>query len=71
MKSMCRTDMFLDLTTMSAPSGEERTPRTSARVERAGLLYVPPPRRLHSQSAHRVREVHTAGGVPCIRCVHR
>ena len=29
-------DMFLDLPTMSAPSGEERTPRTSAQVERAG-----------------------------------
>ena len=30
-------DMFLDLPTMSAPSGEERTPRTSAQVECAGL----------------------------------
>ena len=30
-------DMFLDLLTMSAPSGEERTPRASAQVERAGL----------------------------------
>ena len=29
--------LFLDLLTMSAPSGEERTPRTSAQVERAGL----------------------------------
>ena len=36
MKSMS-ADMFLDLLTMSAPSGEERTPRTSAQVERAGL----------------------------------
>ena len=34
MKSMS-ADMFLDLPTMSAPSGEERTPRTSAQVERA------------------------------------
>ena len=30
-------DMLLDLPTISAPSGEERTPRTSAQVERAGL----------------------------------
>ena len=30
-------DMFLDLPTMSAPSGEERTPNASAQVERAGL----------------------------------
>ena len=29
-------DMFPDLTTMSAPSGEERTPNASAQVERAG-----------------------------------
>ena len=36
MKSMS-ADMFLDLLTMSAPSGEECTPRTSAQVERAGL----------------------------------
>jgi len=36
MKSMS-ADMFLDLLTMSAPSGEERTPRTFAQVERAGL----------------------------------
>ena len=34
-KSMS-ADMLLDLPTMSAPSGEERTPRTSAQVERAG-----------------------------------
>jgi hypothetical protein len=38
MKSMS-ADMFMDLTTMSAPSGEERTPRTSARVERAELCH--------------------------------
>ena len=36
MKSMS-ADMFLDLPTMSAPSGEERTPNASAQVERAGL----------------------------------
>ena len=36
MKSMS-ADMFLDLPTMSAPSGEERTPDASAQVERAGL----------------------------------
>ena len=36
MKSMS-ADMFLDLLTMSAPSGEERTPNASAQVERAGL----------------------------------
>ena len=36
MKSMS-ADMFLDLLTMSAPSGEERTPDASAQVERAGL----------------------------------
>ena len=35
-KSMS-ADMFLDLPTMSAPSGEERTPNASAQVERAGL----------------------------------
>ena len=35
-KSMS-ADMFLDLLTMSAPSGEERTPNASAQVERAGL----------------------------------
>ena len=35
MKSMS-ADMFLDLLTMSAPSGEERTPNASAQVERAG-----------------------------------
>ena len=34
-KSMS-ADMFLDLLTMSAPSGEERTPNASAQVERAG-----------------------------------
>ena len=36
MKTMS-ADMFLDLLTMSAPSGEERTPNASAQVERAGL----------------------------------
>ena len=36
MKSMS-ADMFLDLPTMLAPSGEERTPNASAQVERAGL----------------------------------
>ena len=36
MKSMS-ADMFLDLLTMSAPSGEERKLRASAQVERAGL----------------------------------
>jgi hypothetical protein len=36
MKSMS-ADMFLDLPTMSAPSGEERKLRASAQVERAGL----------------------------------
>ena len=36
MKSMSE-DMFLDLPTMVAPSGEERTPNASAQVERAGL----------------------------------
>ena len=35
-KSMS-ADVFLDLLTMSAPSGEERTPDASAQVERAGL----------------------------------
>ena len=30
-------DMFLDLPTMLAPSGEERKLRASAQVERAGL----------------------------------
>ena len=30
-------ELFLDLPTMSAPSGEERTPDASAQVERAGL----------------------------------
>ena len=30
-------DLFLDLPTMSAPSGEERTLDASAQVERAGL----------------------------------
>ena len=36
MKSMS-ADMFLDLPTMSAPSGEERRTGASAQVERAGL----------------------------------
>ena len=36
MKSMS-ADMFLDLPTMLAPSGEERTPDAAAQVERAGL----------------------------------
>ena len=36
MKSMS-ADMFLDLPTMLAPSGEKRTPGISAQVERAGL----------------------------------
>ena len=36
MKSMS-ADMFLDLPTMLAPTGEERTPDASAQVERAGL----------------------------------
>jgi len=40
-KSMS-ADMFLDLPTISAPNGEERTPRTSAQVERAGLCQPPP-----------------------------
>ena len=35
MKSMS-ADMFLDLPTMSAPSGEERRTDASAQVERAG-----------------------------------
>ena len=35
MKSMS-ADMFLDLLTMSAPSGEERKLRAAAQVERAG-----------------------------------
>ena len=35
-KSMSE-DMFLDLPTMSAPSGEERRTDASAQVERAGL----------------------------------
>ena len=35
MKSMS-ADMFPDLPTMSAPSGEERTPDASAQVERPG-----------------------------------
>jgi len=35
-KSMS-ADMFVDLLTMSAPSGEERKPNASAQVERAGL----------------------------------
>ena len=39
MKSMS-ADMFLDLPTMSAPSGEERTPDASAQVERAGRCYA-------------------------------
>ena len=34
-KSMS-ADVFLDLLTMSAPSGEERTPNASVQVERAG-----------------------------------
>ncbi len=36
MKSMS-ADMFLDLLTMSAPSGEERKLGAAAQVERAGL----------------------------------
>jgi len=36
MKSMS-ADMFLDLPTMLAPSGEERTLDAAAQVERAGL----------------------------------
>ena len=35
-KSMS-ADMFLDLPTMLAPTGEVRTPDASAQVERAGL----------------------------------
>ena len=58
MKSMS-ADMFLDLLTMSAPSGEERTPRTSAQVERAGLCL-----RRFSCAQPTVRCVHSwSGGV--------
>ena len=46
----------LDLLTMSAPSGEERTPNASAQVERAGLCL-------------RVRRFSAAQ--PGVRCVKR
>ena len=50
MKSMS-ADMFLDLLTMSAPSGEERTPNASAQVERAGwgVGYASAASALHSR----------------------
>ena len=49
MKSMS-ADMFLDLLTMSAPSGEERKLGAAAQVERAGLSVPHPPRNLDSKS---------------------
>ena len=55
-------DMFLDLPTMSAPSGEERKLRASAQVERAGLCL----RRFTRRTAGRgctVRAPLKSGGV--------
>ena len=40
--------LFLDLLTMSAPSGEERTPDASAQVERAALGYASAASAAHS-----------------------
>ena len=45
-------DMFLDLPTMSAPSGEERTPNASAQVERAGRCCRRPDSGTHTWCGH-------------------
>ena len=58
MKSMS-ADMFLDLPTMSAPSGEERKLGAAAQVERAGLCL----RRFSAHSGAHTR--HTAPGARC------
>ena len=49
MKSMS-ADMFLDLPTMSAPSGEERKLGAAAQVERAALYYASAAQDMHSRA---------------------
>ena len=56
MKSMS-ADMFLDLPTMSAPSGEERKLRASAQVERAADARLElPTRNFHMWAVNAVEE---------------